>query len=75
VEIYLKNTSGHKSRHKEQQGSLAYYALTKQHKVSLAVETTKNCSLPEAIAFLTIAVNSAQEEAGIQPDPPPLRIF
>ena len=65
------DTSGHKSRHKEQQGSLTYYALTKQHKVSLAVEATKNCSLPEAIAFLTIAVNSALEEAGIQPDPPP----
>jgi len=69
------NTSGHKSRHKEQQGSLTYYALTKQHKVSLAVEATKNCSLPEAIAFLTIAVNSALEEAGIQPDPPPSEDF
>ena len=53
------DTSGHKSRHKEQQGSLTYYALTKQHKVSLAVEATKNCSLPEAIAFLTISVYSA----------------
>ena len=69
------DTSGHKSRHKEQQGSLTYYALTKQHKVSLAVEATKNCSLPEAIAFLTIAVNSALEEAGIQPDPPPSEDF
>ena len=69
------NTSGDESRHKEQQGSLTYYALTKQHKISLAVEATKNCSLPEAIAFLTIAVNSALEEAGIQPDPPPSEDF
>lgn len=62
------NTGGPKTRHKEQKGSLTYYALTKQHKIALAVEATKNCSLPEAIAFLTIAVNSALEEAGIQSD-------
>ena len=60
------NTGGPKTRHKEQKGSLTYYALTKQHKIALAVEATKNCSLPEAIAFLTIAVNSALEEAGIR---------
>ena len=62
------NTGGPKTRHKEQKGSLTYYALTKQHKIALAVEATKNCSLPEAIAFLTIAVNSALEEAGIESD-------
>jgi hypothetical protein len=62
------DTSGQKSRHMEQRGSLTYYALTKQHKIALAIEATKNCSLPEAIAFLTIAVNAALEEAGIQSD-------
>jgi hypothetical protein len=60
------NTGGPKTRHEEQKGSLTYYALTKQHKIALAVEATKNCSLPEAIAFLTIAVNSALGEAGIE---------
>ena len=60
------NTVGPQTRHEEQKGSLTYYALTKQHKIAMAVEATKNCSLPEAIAFLTIAVNSALEEAGIQ---------
>jgi hypothetical protein len=62
------DTSGRKSRHMEQRGSLTYYALTKQHKIALAVEATKNCSLPEAIGFLTIAINAALEEAGIQSD-------
>jgi hypothetical protein len=62
------DTSGTKSSHKEQRGSLTYYALTKQHKIALAFEATKNCSLPEAIAFLTIAVNASLEEAGIVSD-------
>ncbi|MDP1991906.1 MAG: M99 family carboxypeptidase catalytic domain-containing protein, partial [Syntrophales bacterium] len=66
------NTGGPKTRHKEQKGSLTYYAMTKQHKIALAVEATKNCSLPEAIAFLTIAVNSALEEAGIESDSLPV---
>ncbi len=69
------NTGGPKTRHKEQKGSLTYYALTKQHKIALAVEATKNCSLPEAIAFLTIAVNSALEEAGIESDSLPAEDF
>ncbi|MDO9230739.1 MAG: M99 family carboxypeptidase catalytic domain-containing protein [Syntrophales bacterium] len=68
-------TSGQKSRHMEQRGSLTYYALTKQHKIALAIEATKNCSLPEAIAFLTIAVNAALEEAGIQSDNLPSEDF
>jgi hypothetical protein len=65
------DTSGTKTNHKEQRGSLTYYALTKQHKIALAFEATKNCSLPEAIAFLTIAVNASLEEAGISCDNPP----
>jgi hypothetical protein len=69
------DTSGQKSRHIEQRGSLTYYALTKQHKIALAIEATKNCSLPEAIAYLTIAVNAAMEEAGIQSDNPPSEDF
>jgi hypothetical protein len=62
------DTAGRKSRHVEQRGSLTYYALTKHHKIALAVEATKNCSLPQAIGFLTIAINAALEEAGIQSD-------
>lgn len=62
------NTAGPKSRYGEQRGSLTYYALTKEHKVALGVEATKNCSLPQAIGFLTIAINAAMEEAGIEPD-------
>jgi hypothetical protein len=62
------NTAGPTSRHEEQRGSLTFYALTKQHKVALGVEATKNCPLPEAIGFLTIAINAALEEAGIQSD-------
>jgi len=62
------DTGGRKSRHLEQRGSLTYYALTKQHKIAFAVEATKNCSLPEAIGFLTIAINAALEEAGILSD-------
>jgi len=69
------NTGGPKTRHEEQKGSMTYYALTKQHKIALAVEATKNCSLSEAIAFLTIAVNSALEEAGIQSDSLPTEDF
>jgi hypothetical protein len=69
------DTSGHKSRHREQRGSLTYYALTRQHKIALAVEATKNCSLPQAVAFLTIAVNAALKEAGIQSDTPPAEDF
>jgi hypothetical protein len=62
------NTAGPKSRHGEQRGSLTYFALTKQHKIALGVEATKNCSLPQAVGFLTIAVNAAMAEAGVEPD-------
>lgn len=69
------NTGGGKSMHKEQRGSLTYYALTKEHKIALAFEATKNCSLPEAVAYLTIAVNASLEQAGITVDPPPAEDF
>lgn len=69
------DTGGRKSRHEEQRGSLTYYALTKQHKIAFAVEATKNCSLPEAVGFLTIAINAALEQAGIQSDAFPLEDF
>jgi hypothetical protein len=69
------DTGGRKSRHEEQRGSLTYYALTKQHKIAFAVEATKNCSLPEAIGFLTIAISAALEEAGIQSDAFPSEDF
>lgn len=59
------NTSETQSMHKEQRDSLTFYALTKQHKIALAFEATKNCSLPESIAYLTVAINAALEEAGI----------
>ena len=54
------------SRHQEQRGSLTYYSLYNQQKIALGLEATKNCSLAEAISYLTIAVNAAIEEAGIQ---------
>jgi hypothetical protein len=54
------------SRHREQRGSLTYYSLYNQQKIALGLEATKNCSLAEAISYLTIAVNAAIEEAGIQ---------
>jgi hypothetical protein len=69
------NTAGSNSRHGEQRGSLTYYALTKQHRIALGVEATKNCSLPQAVGFLTIAINTAMEEAGIQPDAAPHEDF
>ncbi len=60
------NTASDKSFHKEQRRSLTYYALYKAHKMALALESTKNCSLPQAVAFLTIATNSVIGEVGIQ---------
>ncbi|MBP9020668.1 MAG: succinylglutamate desuccinylase/aspartoacylase family protein [Syntrophobacterales bacterium] len=59
------NTAAGQSRHKEQRKSLTYYALSRHNKVALGLEATKNCSLPEAVAFLTAAINSAIEEAGL----------
>ena len=60
------NTSGKRSRHREQRGSLTYYSLYHQQKIALGLEATKNCSLAEAISYLTIAINAAIEEAGIR---------
>jgi len=59
------NTASRKSLHKEQRRSLTYYALYKQHKTALGLESTKNCSLSQAISFLTIATNSVIAEVGI----------
>jgi len=59
------NTGESKSRHKEQRMSLTYYALSRQHKIALGLEATKNCSLPEAVSFLTIVVDSVMDEMGI----------
>ena len=60
------NTASIRSLHKEQRRSLTYYALYQQHKTALALESTKNCSLSQAVAFLTIATNSIIEEIGIK---------
>jgi hypothetical protein len=60
------DTASKWSRHKEQKGSLTYYSLYQQQKIALGLEATKNCSLAEAIAYLTIATNAAIAEAGIQ---------
>jgi len=60
------NTASIRSLHKEQRRSLTYFALYKQHKTALGLESTKNCTLSQAIAFLTIAINSTIEEVGIQ---------
>jgi hypothetical protein len=60
------HTGVKQSLHREQRGSLTYYSLYHQRKIALGVEATKNCSLAKAISFLTIAVNAAIEEAGIQ---------
>ncbi|HUH65411.1 MAG TPA: M14/M99 family metallopeptidase [Syntrophales bacterium] len=60
------NTGSSKSAHKEQRRSLTYYALYQQHKTSLALESTKNCTVPQAVGFLTIAINSVINEVGIK---------
>ena len=60
------NTAFKRSRHQEQKGSLTYYSLYHQQKIALGIEATKNCSLEDAVSYLTIAVNAAIEEAGIQ---------
>ena len=60
------NTASSTSLYKEQRRSLTYYALYQQHKTALALESTQNCSLSQAIAFLTIATNSIIEEVGIK---------
>jgi len=65
------NTGGRASRHKEQRMSLTYYALSRQHKLALGLEATKNCSLPEAVSFLTIVVDSVMDEMGVSAALPP----
>jgi len=60
------NTASSKSLHKEQRRSLTYYALYQQHKTALAFEATQNCTLPQAVSFLTIAINSMIEEVGMK---------
>jgi len=59
------NTMSQNSLHKEQRKSLTYYALTKEHKIALGIEVTKNCSYNQALFFLTTAINAAIQEAGI----------
>ena len=60
------NTASSMSVHKEQRRSLTYYALYQQHKTSLALESTKNCTVPQAVGLLTIAINSVIGEVGIK---------
>jgi hypothetical protein len=59
------NTSHEESLHKEQRKSLTYYALTVKHKMAFGLEATKNCTLPQAVSYLTIAINAIMESAGI----------
>ena len=59
------NTSSKRSSHKDQRRSLTYYALTRKHKMAFGIEATKNCSLPRAIGYSTMAVNAMLEKAGI----------
>jgi len=65
------NTASENTIHKEQRKSLTYYALINQHKVALGLEVTKNCPYSQAVAFLTIAINSTIEETGIIPEEVP----
>jgi hypothetical protein len=53
------------SLHKEQRGSLTYFALAYKHKMAFGIEATKNCSLPQGVGYLTVAVNAMLEKAGI----------
>lgn len=59
------NTSHEQSLHKEQRKSLTYYALTVKHKMAFGIEATKNCTLPQAVSYLTIVINAIMESAGI----------
>lgn len=62
------NTGSEDTRHKVQRKSLTYYAVTKEHKLAIAIEVTKSCSATQAADFLIIAVNSVIEETGIVAD-------
>jgi hypothetical protein len=59
------NTLHRNSLHQEQRRSLTCYALTWKHKMAFGIEATKNCSIPQAISFLTMAVNAMLERAGV----------
>jgi hypothetical protein len=59
------NTFNKSSLHQEQRGSLTYYALARKHKMAFGIEATKNCSLPQGVGYLTLAVNAMLEKAGI----------
>jgi hypothetical protein len=60
------NTFGKRSLHQEQRRSLTYYALAWKHKMAFGIEATKNCSLPQGVGYLTLAVNAMLEKAGIR---------
>jgi len=59
------HTSSESSLHKEQRKSLTYYALTVKHKMAFGIEATKNCTLSQAVSYLTIAINAIMESAGV----------
>ena len=59
------NTFSKGSVHQEQRKSLTYYALTGKHKMAFGIEATKSCSLPQAIGYLTMAVNAMMKRTGI----------
>jgi hypothetical protein len=59
------NTSHEQSVHKEQRKSLTYYSLTVKHKMAFGIEATMNCTLPEAVSYLTMAINAIIESAGV----------
>jgi hypothetical protein len=60
------NTFSKMSLHEEQRRSLTYYALAGKHKMAFGIEATKNCSLPQGVGYLTMAVNTMLEMAGIK---------
>jgi hypothetical protein len=60
------NTFSEKSLHQEQKGSLTYYALAWKHKMAFGIEATKNCSLPQSVGYLTLAVNGMLNKAGVR---------
>ena len=63
--VHNTQTSSKRSSHQDQRKSLTYYALTRKYKMAFGIEATKNCSLPRAIGYSTMAVNAMLEKAGI----------
>jgi hypothetical protein len=59
------NTLSKRSLHQEQRKSLTFYALAWKHKMAFGVEATKNCSLPQSVSYLTLAVNGMLQKAGL----------